>query len=62
MVYANTQTKSTKFSGTLGKDEKNDLRKILLKKFKERPSKLENGYSQDLAKQTVITHLENKGL
>ena len=33
---------------------KNDPRKILLKTFKERPSKLEKGYSQDLVKQTVV--------
>ena len=33
---------------------KNDPRKILLKKFKERPSKLKKGYSQYLVKQTVV--------
>ena len=37
----------------LGEDEKNDPRSILLK-IKERPSKLEKGYSQDLVKQTVV--------
>ena len=37
----------------LGEHEKNDPRKILLTNFKERPSKLEKGYSQVLVKQTV---------
>ena len=42
-----------KFSGMLGEDGKKDPRKVLLKNFKERPSKLEKSYSQDLVKQTV---------
>ena len=33
--------------------KKNDPRKILLNYLKERPSKLEKGYSQVLVKQTV---------
>ena len=39
--FADTQKKSTKFSGMLRRYEKIILRKILLKKFKEQPSKLE---------------------
>ena len=57
--FRNTQHNCTKFSGMLGGDKKNDPRKILLKKFEERPSKLVKlklvkGYSQDLVKQTVV--------
>ena len=52
--FANTQTKSTKFSGMLGEVEKIIFEKILLKNFKERPSKVEKGYSQVLVKQTVV--------
>ena len=40
------------FQGCWGKVKKN-LRTILLKKFTERSSKLEKGYSQVLVKQTV---------
>ena len=54
--FANTQKKSTKFSRMLGEDEKMIPRKILLKNFKERPSKLEKGYSHDLVKQTGDLH------
>ena len=51
----NTQQNSTKFSGKLGGRWKNDAIKNSLKKFKQRPSKLKEGYSQDLVKQTVDT-------
>ena len=42
------------FQGCWGKVKKLSLKKILLKNFKERPSKLEKGYSQVLVKQTVL--------
>ena len=53
----NTQTKSTKFSEMLGEDEKMTREKFE-KTNKERQSKLEKGYSQDLVKQTVV-HMPN---
>ena len=41
------------FQGCWGK-MKNESEKNVVKKFKERPNKLEKGYSQDLVKQTTI--------
>ena len=50
MVFDNTQAKLTKFSGMLGEDEKNNPKKKLFNKFKQRSSKLINGFPQDLVK------------
>ena len=41
--------------GMLGEHEKMIREKLLLNFFKERPSKLEKGYSQVLVKQTVVS-------
>ena len=52
--HPNDQKNLPNFQGCWGKVKKN-LRKMLLKNFKERPSKLEKGYSQVLVKQTVVS-------
>ena len=41
------------FLGMLGEDAKNDPRKKLVKKIKQRSRKLKKGFSQVLVKQTV---------
>ena len=51
----NTQQECTQFSRIVGEDEKAIQEKNLLHFSKERPSKLEKGYSQDLVKQTVVS-------
>ena len=51
--FDNTQKNFTTFAGVLGENKKMIRGKMLLKKFKQRSSKLDKSFSRDLVKQTV---------